>query len=183
MLRPIAHTSRSFNPAVPKAIPLPTGAADPRDTIEMMGASMHFKRNAEIYGDNEPADYLYKVASGAVRTYKVPAVGRLVPFIRRAMFSGLRVETCTPFRRKPSTKILVVKRSALVARAACENDVARQLWAITGRELQRVQDHMLALIKRPRSALSAFCWRCGTFVGRQSDRIAYRGKISRTTLA
>jgi CRP-like cAMP-binding protein len=25
---------------------------------------------AEIYGENEPADYLYKVISGTVRTYK-----------------------------------------------------------------------------------------------------------------
>ncbi|MEJ2375518.1 MAG: cyclic nucleotide-binding domain-containing protein, partial [Pseudolabrys sp.] len=44
--------------------------------IEMMGAAMPFSRNAEIYGENEPADYLYKVVSGAVRTYKVLNDGR-----------------------------------------------------------------------------------------------------------
>jgi hypothetical protein len=27
-------------------------------TIELMGAVMPFARNAEIYGENEPADYL-----------------------------------------------------------------------------------------------------------------------------
>ena len=34
---------------------------------------MSFARNAEIYGEKEPADYLYKVVSGTVRTYKVLA--------------------------------------------------------------------------------------------------------------
>ena len=33
----------------------------------MMGAAMPYTRNAEIYGENEPADYLYKVMTGAVR--------------------------------------------------------------------------------------------------------------------
>ena len=51
MLTPIAHTGRSFNPPVLKGASLPTGVANPTDTIEMMGASMHFKRNAEIYGE------------------------------------------------------------------------------------------------------------------------------------
>ena len=45
-------------------------------SIELMGASMPFARNAEIYGENEPAEYLYKVVSGAVRTYKVLNDGR-----------------------------------------------------------------------------------------------------------
>ena len=37
---------------------------------------MPFARNSEIYGENEPADYLYKVVSGTVRTYKVLVDGR-----------------------------------------------------------------------------------------------------------
>ena len=151
MLTPIARTGRSFNPAVLKGIPLPTGASDPTDTIEMMGASMHFKRNAEIYGENEPADYLYKVASGAVRTYKVLADGRrqIGAFYLPGDVFGLESGDLHAFSAEAisNAEILVVKRSALVARAARENDVARQLWTITGRELQRVQDHLLALIK------------------------------------
>src|ERR1700758_360059 len=46
------------------------------DTIELMGACMSFARNSEIYGENEPADYLYKIVSGTVRTYKVLLDGR-----------------------------------------------------------------------------------------------------------
>jgi CRP/FNR family transcriptional regulator, nitrogen fixation regulation protein len=39
----------------------------------------------------------------------------------------------------------VVKRSAITALAARDADIARQLWAMTARELHRVQDHMLVL--------------------------------------
>ena len=52
------------------------GAATQAGTIELMGACMSFAANAEIYGENEPADYLYKVVSGTVRTYKVLVDGR-----------------------------------------------------------------------------------------------------------
>jgi CRP/FNR family nitrogen fixation transcriptional regulator len=41
----------------------------------------------------------------------------------------------------------VVKRSALVALAGRDNEVARQLWTITAGELRRAQDHIVALIK------------------------------------
>ncbi|HET8543121.1 MAG TPA: nitrogen fixation protein FixK, partial [Pseudolabrys sp.] len=34
------------------------------DSISLMGATMPFGRDAEIYGENEPADYVYRVISG-----------------------------------------------------------------------------------------------------------------------
>ena len=43
------------------------------------------------------------------------------------------------------TDILVVKRTAIIGLAARDADIARQLWAMTARELQRVQNHMLVL--------------------------------------
>ena len=46
------------------------------DSISLMGAAMPYGRDAEIYGENEPADYVYRVISGAVRTYKVLGDGR-----------------------------------------------------------------------------------------------------------
>src|SRR5664279_4836768 len=54
----------------------PTSPRSANSSIELMGAAMPFGRNAEIYGENEPAEYLYKVISGTVRTYKVLNDGR-----------------------------------------------------------------------------------------------------------
>jgi CRP/FNR family nitrogen fixation transcriptional regulator len=35
-----------------------------------------YKRGTEIYGENEPADYVYQVKKGAVRSYKLLSDGR-----------------------------------------------------------------------------------------------------------
>jgi len=44
--------------------------------VKFIGAPMSFGRSAEIYGQGEATDYLYKVVSGTVRTDKVLADGR-----------------------------------------------------------------------------------------------------------
>jgi CRP/FNR family nitrogen fixation transcriptional regulator len=41
--------------------------------------------------------------------------------------------------------LVVVTRSVIIELAARDADFARQLWAMTARELQRVQNHMLVL--------------------------------------
>ena len=43
---------------------------------KLVGTPMTYDRNEEIYGEGEAADYVYKVVSGAVRTYKVLNDGR-----------------------------------------------------------------------------------------------------------
>ncbi len=125
-----------------------------------MGAPMSFTRNAEIYGEGEPADYLYKVVSGTVRTYKVLSDGRrqIGEFYMAGDVFGLEMGDEHTFSAEAisDAKVLVIKRSALVALAERDNDVARQLWALTGRELSRVQDHILLLIKTAQERVVGF---------------------------
>jgi CRP/FNR family nitrogen fixation transcriptional regulator len=54
------------------------------------------------------------------------------------------------------SKVLVVKRSSLVALAARDTEVARQLWTLTARELERAQQHFLALIKTAEERVVGF---------------------------
>jgi CRP-like cAMP-binding protein len=54
------------------------------------------------------------------------------------------------------SKVLVIKRTAVVRLATHDNDVARQLWTLTGRELQRVQEHILLLVKTARERVVSF---------------------------
>src|SRR6266567_3611365 len=129
-------------------------------SIDVMGASMSFARNAEIFGEGEPADYLYKVVSGTVRTYKVLADGRrqIGGFYLPGDICGLETGDEHAFSAEAITecKVLVIKRSALVALAGRDHDVARQLWTLTGSELRRVQDHILLLIKSAQERVAAF---------------------------
>lgn len=121
---------------------------------------MAFRRNAEIYGENEPADYLYKVASGAIRTYKVLADGRrqIGAFYLPGDIFGLESGDVHTFSAEAITnsKVIVIKRAAILGLAARDNDVARELWNVTSRELERVQEHLIALIKSAEERVAGF---------------------------
>jgi CRP/FNR family transcriptional regulator, nitrogen fixation regulation protein len=129
-------------------------------TMELMGAPMSFPRNAEIYGENEPADYLYKIVSGTVRTYRVLTDGRrqIGAFYLPGDIFGLEAGTEHQFSAEAisDAKVLVIKRSALVGLAHRDGDVARQLWSFTARELQHVRDHVLLLIKSAQQRVASF---------------------------
>ena len=55
-----------------------------------------------------------------------------------------------------ASKVLVIKRSVLVTLAARDNEVARKLWTMTAEELQRVQAHILLLIKTAQERVAGF---------------------------
>jgi len=164
MLATQAQTARraaSFSHPVAECPGAPPTAKDPQaDPIELMGAVMPFARNSEIYGENEPADYLYKVVSGTVRTYKVLVDGRrqIGGFHLPGDIFGFESGDEHKFSAEAITdcKVAVIKRSTVIALAARNNDIARQMWALTARELQRVQDHVMLLIKSAQERVAGF---------------------------
>jgi CRP/FNR family nitrogen fixation transcriptional regulator len=128
----------------------PSTGRDPlSETLEMMGAAMAYGRNEEIYGEDEPAEFLYLVRTGAVRTYKLLNDGRrqIGGFHMLGDVFGLEVGEQHRFTAEAiaDSTVVVVKRSALVALAAHKVELARQLWTLTARELAHVQELMLTL--------------------------------------
>jgi CRP/FNR family nitrogen fixation transcriptional regulator len=150
--RPVSRfpqTSRSLNSSL-----------DLVGEMELMGAPMSFSRNTEIYGENEPADYLYKIVSGSVRTYKIFHDGRrqIGGFYFAGDVFGLDLGEAHQFSAEAidNCVVLVVKRSTLIALADRSGDIARQLWSFTAGELQRVRAHMLLLIKSAEERVARF---------------------------
>ncbi len=152
------------HPAVSRISPHATG---PRvhgrgliDQMDLMGAPIAFSRNAEIFGENEPANYVYKVLSGAVRTYKIFDDGRrqIGAFYFPGDVFGLEVGAEHQFSAEAIDKcvILVVKRSALLTLAEHDGDIARRLWSFNAKELSRVQKHMLLLTKSAEERVACF---------------------------
>ncbi len=129
-------------------------------SIEMMGASMPYARDVEIYGENEPADYIYKVISGTVRTYKVLNDGRrqIGAFYLPGDVFGLEAGDEHTYSAETITeaRILVIRRSIVVGLASRDNNIARQLWNLTARELHQVQEHILLLIKTAQERVAGF---------------------------
>lgn len=139
---------------------LPRHAPSLFGTNSHMGATIYFDQNSEIYGENEPADYVYKVLSGTVRTYKVLNDGRrqVGAFYLPGDVFGLEIGDEHTFSAEAITdaSVVVAKRSAIIAQAARDHEVSRELWAATARELRRTQDHVLLLIKNAQERVAAF---------------------------
>jgi CRP-like cAMP-binding protein len=57
-------------------------------SMRLMGALMVYPRNSEIFGENEPADYIYEVVSGNVRTYKILSDGRHRQKVKDGLWPG-----------------------------------------------------------------------------------------------
>ena len=106
---------------------------------ELLGVDFSYWRDEEIYGEGEPAKSVYKVVSGAVRTYKLLSDGRRQ--IGALHFPGdlfgsepgeahrLTAEAVADAR------VLVFKRRRLETLAARDVGVAHQLWTRTAQAL------------------------------------------------
>lgn len=160
----VVPTGRPFAPT-----PRPTGrpafggrteANSLDESLHLMGATMSYPRNTEIFGENEPADYVYRVISGSVRTYNILSDGRrqIGGFYMPGDIFGIEFdgEHTSAAEAISDAKVLVIKRSALDALAGRDASVARELFALTARELRRVQDRILLLVKSAQERVAGF---------------------------
>ena len=117
--------------------------------FEMQGALIKVERNVEIYGEEEPAEYLYQVVKGAVRTYKVLQDGRrqIGAFNLPGDIFGLEAGEAHAFSAEAVSDctLRVARRSSIVAIAARDSDLANDLWQRTAEAFRRAQEHMLLL--------------------------------------
>ena len=178
MLTAVATAKSSIYARPPASAPLTEGP------LGLMGAPMRFARNNEIYGEDEPSEYLYQVISGAVRTYRMLDDGRrqISAFYLPGDIFGVEageIHLCSA-EAICDLQILVAKRSAVMTRAEHEKSLARQLWMLTMRELQRVQEHSLALIKSAEERVAGFLLE---MAGRNSAGVAVELPMSRQDIA
>lgn len=127
---------------------------------ELIGITMTYDRNGEIYGEDEAADYVYKVVSGAVRTYKVLNDGRrqINAFYLPGDCFGLELgdEHTWSSEAIVGSTIAMVKRSAVLSASKRDGEVARQLWSMTAGQLDKARNHALLLIKSAQERVAAF---------------------------
>jgi len=155
-----APPMRNPRPVVAKAFAAGNGAESLQESLPLMGATMSYPRNTEIFGEDEPSDYLYKVVSGSVRTYKILSDGRrqIGGFYLPGDVFGLESANEHTFSAEAitDTKLLVVKRSAVAALASRDAGIARELFDLTGRELRRMQERVLLLVKSAQERVASF---------------------------
>ena len=108
-----------------------------------------YKKGAEVYGEKEPAEYVYQIKLGAVRSYKLLSDGRrqIGAFHLTGDIFGLENGTEHRFTTEAivDTTVRLVKRQSLELVAENDAVVARNLLSMTTNNLQHAEDHMLLL--------------------------------------
>src|ERR1700759_2226385 len=108
-----------------------------------------YKRGTEIFGEKEPAEYVYQVKTGAVRSFKLLTDGRrqISAFHLVGDIFGLENGGVHRFTAEAvvDTIVRLVKRVSLAHVAEQDLTVARDLLNVTATNLQHAEDHMMLL--------------------------------------
>ena len=134
------------NPAVrPKFL----GENDNLARAQFILSEFKYNRGAEIFGESEPAEYVYQVVEGAVRSYKLLSDGRrqIGAFHLVGDIFGLENGALHRFTAEAivDTTVRLAKRVSLEHVAEVDALVARELLSMTTINLQHAENHMLLL--------------------------------------
>lgn len=128
--------------------------------VAQIGAPMFYNRNSEIFGEGEDAAYLYQVVSGAVRTYKILSDGRrqIGAFYLPGDIFGLEIGAAHQLSAEAicNATVSAIKRSSLSDLARDDIRIPHALLALTARELQRAQKHVLLLVRNAQERVASF---------------------------
>jgi CRP/FNR family nitrogen fixation transcriptional regulator len=125
-----------------------SGLAGGSSPIYWMG-EFTYKKGTEIYGEKEPASYVYQVKAGAVRSYKLLSDGRrqIGAFHLKDDIFGFTDGDTHRFTAEAvvETTLWLLKRRSLQTEAQADCVLSRYLLSLTTRSLQHAEDHMLLL--------------------------------------
>jgi CRP/FNR family nitrogen fixation transcriptional regulator len=176
MLTPSLDTSVIGNASRPVPSPAPNPFAEITGHVGLIATEFTYRKDEEIYGEDEPAEYVYQVISGAVRSYKLLSDGRrqIGTFHLPGDVFGLE---SGPLHRLAAeaiidTTVRLVKRRSLEQAATTDVVVARKLWTMTAGDLRHAEDHMLLLGRK--TAME----RVATFLLEMDRRLAVSGMMA-----
>jgi CRP/FNR family nitrogen fixation transcriptional regulator len=142
----------------------------------LVATEFSYRKDEEIYGEDERAEYVYQVIRGAVRTYKLLSDGRrqIGAFHLPGDVFGLDPGSSHRLTAEAitDTTVRLVKRRSLEAAAESNVQVARNLWTMTAGDLRRAEDHMLLLGRK--TAME----RVATFLLEMDRRLAKAGMMA-----
>jgi CRP/FNR family nitrogen fixation transcriptional regulator len=135
-----------------------------------------YKKGTEIFGEKEPAEYVYQVKRGAVRSYKLLSDGRrqIAAFHLASDIFGLENGGTHRFTAEAvvETSVRLIRRQSLEFMAETDAVVSRNLLSMTTSNLQHAEDHMLLLGRK--TSLE----RVAAFLVEMDERLTATGVMS-----
>ncbi len=164
----------------PRSAPVPRPVTDQFGAVTghagLVATEFTYRKDEEIYGEDEPAEYVYQVITARFAATSCFPDGRrqIGAFHLPGDVFGLESEPCIGWRRKPLSTPPSgwVKRRSLEQAAGVDVQVARKLWAMTAGDLRHAEDHMLLLGRK--TAME----RVATFLLEMDRRLAVAGMMA-----
>ena len=164
------------NNANPASRPRFLGELGRLSRADVVLSEFKYNRGEEIFGESEPAEYVYQVAEGAVRSYKLLSDGRrqIGAFHLVGDIFGLENGGVHRFTAEAivDTTVRLVKRQSLAHVAETDAIVARDLLNMTASNLKHAEDHMLLLGRK--TSLE----RVAAFLLEMDDRLTASGVMA-----
>lgn len=112
-------------------------------------SEFRYRHDTEIFGEAEPADFIYQIIEGAVRTYKLLSDGRrqIGAFHLPGDIFGLENGDVHRFTAEAivDTTVQLLRRQGIEDVAEGDTSVTHNLLFLTTKNLQHAEDHMLLL--------------------------------------
>ena len=128
----------------------PVGTTD-QDLLARAGVPMAFAKDEEIYGQGEPADRIYRVVSGVVRTSRFMPDGRrpIGAFYHAGEIFGVEQGDQHEMGAEALSNcvIQVLSRDAFTA-AGHEAELQKLVWEATLRDLEIAREHLALLVRK-----------------------------------
>ena len=116
---------------------------------KVSSGEFRYNKDSEIFGETEPADYIYQVIEGAVRSHKLLSDGRrqIGAFHLAGDIFGLENGDFHRFTAEAivDTTVRLMKRESLELVAKTDSAIVRSLPNMTTDNLQHAENHMLLL--------------------------------------
>ena len=117
--------------------------------MRVSAAEYKYSKGIEIYGEAEPADYIYQVIEGAVRSHKLLSDGRrqIGAFHLVGDIFGLENGNFHRFTAEAivDTTVRLMKRESLERVAKTDPAIVRNMLSMTTDNLQHAENHLLLL--------------------------------------
>lgn len=164
-------TARNYVPESPRrtaqVIPAAHRFAAP-DVGGLAGVVLHYARGTEIVAEEDPAEYIYQVVEGTVRSCKLLSDGRrqIGAFAMAGDYFGLEARATHGYAAEAITDVTLrlINRNAAFTAAGQDPAIARTLWEVTAKGLDASQRHALLLGRK--TALE----KIGSFLQEMAER-------------
>jgi CRP/FNR family transcriptional regulator, nitrogen fixation regulation protein len=143
---------------------------------KVRSSEFKYSKKTEIFGQGEPADYIYQVIEGSVRTHKLLPDGRrqIGAFHLPGDIFGLENGSLHRFTAEAivDTTARVVRRESIEREATTDVAIVRSLLKMTTDNLQHAENHLLLLGRQNATE------RVGAFLLEMDGRMKSTGEVT-----